>query len=278
MNLKLIRFKDGLKCPYCNGTRIVLWGKRKGIQRYHCKSCSVYFNDLTGTPMAWTKKLEKWSKMTQALQKSLTLEQTAAELNISISTAFRWRHRLLEGLGANHQKVQLSGIIEIDETLFRISEKGSRKLSRMPRKRGHGTLRGRSKNQVYAVIARDRTRRTRSFFLKQMSGKALISELGSSISKGSEVCTDAWRFYRTFINKLELRHIQLNMSRGRRVVHGIYHVQNVNSYHSRLKNWIRGFRGVATKYLLNYLNCFEHLDSSRKMLKGIGEHSYSSIH
>ena len=57
----------------------------------------------------------------------MTLEQTAAELNISISTAFRWRHRLLEGLGVNHQKVQLSGIVEIDETLFRVSEKGSRK-------------------------------------------------------------------------------------------------------------------------------------------------------
>lgn len=61
------------------------------------------------------------------------------------------------------------------------------------------------------------------------------------------------------------------MSRGRRVVHGIYHIQNVNSYHSRLKDWIRGFQGVATKYLLNYLNWFEHLDGSRKMLKGISE-------
>ena len=34
---------------------------------------------------------------------------------------------------------------------------------------------------------------------------------------------------------------------------GIYHIQHINSYHSILKNWIRRFHGVATKYLNNYL-------------------------
>lgn len=34
---------------------------------------------------------------------------------------------------------------------------------------------------------------------------------------------------------------------------GLYHIQNVNSYHSKLKRWIQRFNGVATKYLYNYL-------------------------
>ena len=34
---------------------------------------------------------------------------------------------------------------------------------------------------------------------------------------------------------------------------GIYHIQNVNSYGSRLKGWMRRFNGVATKYLDSYL-------------------------
>ncbi|MBI4740348.1 MAG: IS1595 family transposase, partial [Betaproteobacteria bacterium] len=38
-----------------------------------------------------------------------------------------------------------------------------------------------------------------------------------------------------------------------RVVAGVYHVQNVNAYDSRLKEWMRRFHGVATKYLPNYL-------------------------
>jgi hypothetical protein len=36
---------------------------------------------------------------------------------------------------------------------------------------------------------------------------------------------------------------------GRERVKGIYHIQNVNSYHSRLKSWMERFNGVVTKYL-----------------------------
>lgn len=43
-------------------------------------------------------------------------------------------------------------------------------------------------------------------------------------------------------------------ARGGRVSEGVYHVQTVNNYHERLKTWTnRQLRGVATKYLDNYL-------------------------
>ena len=32
-----------------------------------------------------------------------------------------------------------------------------------------------------------------------------------------------------------------------------YHLNNVNAYHGRLKEWMRRFHGVATKNLPNYL-------------------------
>jgi hypothetical protein len=48
-----------------------------------------------------------------------------------------------------------------------------------------------------------------------------------------------------------------------RVVAGVYHVQNVNAYDSRLKTWMRRFNGVATKYLDSYLGWFRALDRSR---------------
>jgi hypothetical protein len=44
-------------------------------------------------------------------------------------------------------------------------------------------------------------------------------------------------------------------------VKGVYHIQNVNSYQSRLKRWIDRFNGVATKYLQHYLAWFRYLDS-----------------
>jgi hypothetical protein len=33
----------------------------------------------------------------------------------------------------------------------------------------------------------------------------------------------------------------------------VFHVQGVNAYHSRLKNWMARFNGVATQRLPNYL-------------------------
>ena len=44
-----------------------------------------------------------------------------------------------------------------------------------------------------------------------------------------------------------------------------FHVQNVNNYHEQIKTWIqRKLRGVATKYLPNYL-------AWHRMLKWNGE-------
>ena len=46
-------------------------------------------------------------------------------------------------------------------------------------------------------------------------------------------------------------------------VNGAIHVQNVNAYHGRLKQWLQRFHGVATGYLDNYLGWFRALDSHR---------------
>src|SRR5690625_7309034 len=41
----------------------------------------------------------------------------------------------------------------------------------------------------------------------------------------------------------------------------LYHIQNVNNYHRRLKGCIQRFNCVATKYLNNYLTWFQVLES-----------------
>ena len=69
----------------------------------------------------------------QCMLQSKVLRDCAEELNISLVTSFRWRHRFLT-LPATLKAKQLEGIIEADETLFARSEKGSRSLERKPRK------------------------------------------------------------------------------------------------------------------------------------------------
>ncbi len=51
---------------------------------------------------------------------------------------------------------------------------------------------------------------------------------------------------------------------------GLYHIQNVNAYHSRLKGWILFFHGVATSYLAHY-------QGWRRMIEQFGNHLTSGL-
>ena len=75
------------------------------------------------------------------------------------------------------------------------------------------------------------------------------------------LCTDSHRSYTSYAKKKKLIHKKIKVSKGQRVSEKIYHVQNVNNKISRLRDWMQGFHGVATKYLQNYLNWFMVLEN-----------------
>jgi len=50
-----------------------------------------------------------------------------------------------------------------------------------------------------------------------------------------------------------IAHQALNIKAGGRVKEGIFQIQNVNAYESRLKGWMQRFNQVATGYLDSYL-------------------------
>ena len=78
--------------------------------------------------------------------------------------------------------------------------------------------------------------------------------------------TDANAAYRRFAHKHRIAHRAVNLSAGERVRSGsavAIHVQNVNAYHGRLREWIARFHGVASRYLPNYLGWRRALDGQR---------------
>jgi len=66
------------------------------------------------------------------------------------------------------------------------------------------------------------------------------------------LCSDADTAIRSFTKEHDIEHVELNAKKKQRVKQGIYHIQNSNSFHKRLKDWMSRFNGVATKYLDNY--------------------------
>lgn len=251
-------------CPHCSCSQVVKNGSADGLQRYRCQSCRKTFNALTGTPLARLRMKGKWLEQTAALRDGLTIKRAAERMGVARSTAFRWRHRFL-ALPKTIQARGLAGIAETDETFFLRSLKGQRKgLGRPPRKRGgKAGKRGLSKEQVPVLVARDRSGSTADFILPADDKASIVAALGPILPKDTILCSDGSGTLKAVAKTLGVAHRPINLSAGIRIVAGVYHIQNVNAYDSRLKDWIRRFRGVATCYLDSYLGWFRAIDRMR---------------
>ena len=246
------RFAAAPVCPHCQSSEVVKWGSANALKRYQCKACVVTFNALTGTPLAQLHKRELWIGNAQAMVEGISLRKVAARLDIGLETAFRWRHRFLQAPKAV-KPMLLEGTVETDETYFLHSQKGSRKLERPARKRGGSAKkRGLSDEQVPVLIARDRNKATTDQILPDRSERSITAVLEPVVDKAAVLVSDGAHSYRALADHFGIAHIALNLSAGQRTW-GIYHIQNVNNYGSRLKGWMRRFNGVATKYLDSYL-------------------------
>ena len=256
------RFADGLKCPNCASVRVVKNGKGRGyVQRYLCRGCGRTFSFRTGTFLSHSRKdIAKWRLYVKTMELRLSLRKAAKACQITLKTAFQWRHKILDALRERHEaKTRISGIVEADETFFRLSFKGMRHLEeiigRKPRKRGGAVaFRGLSKEQVCVPcgIGRDDGRALFSAAcLGRPSWKSIENAFGGGkIAESSVFCTDKANGYGKFASNNGIKHIQL---KGGKCRTGIYHIQHVNAYHSGLKAFLAPFLGVSTKYLPNYL-------------------------
>lgn len=262
------RFSKGLACIYCGSMSVKRNGKYRSRQRYLCKDCGKSFNEMTGSPLSGTKYPHKWLEYYKMMIEGLSLPKIANALDIHISTAFYWRHKILNAIRSlGHQLLQ--GIVESDETFFLESNKGKKNITdRKARKRGGvAKKRGISKEQVCVVVAHDRNGQ----ILSQKAGKGRISAdeldvvLGGHIDTSALLCTDTATNYKKFAVMKGLQHEAINISKKEYKKKGIYHIQHVNGYHKRLKKWMDRFQGVATKYLDNYLFWHRFLELNKKI-------------
>jgi transposase-like protein len=233
------------------------------LQRYRCVACGRSFNALTGTPLARLRLRDKWLPYLRCLIDSTTVRTAAERVAVAKSTSFRWRHRFIAGV-RREPRPKLSGVVEADETYHLESQKGSRYMDRVPRKRG-GTAsrRGNSKEFDCILVARDRNRQTCDFVTGRgpVSASQLAQHLQPALAPDVLLVTDAARSYQAFARRAGITHEAVNVKAGIRA-RGAIHLQNVNGWHSRFKTWLRRFNGVASRYLANYTSWQRVLDAA----------------
>ncbi len=259
------RFEGGVSCIYCKGNHVVKNGKRKdGVQRFLCRDCRRSFIPSSDTITSRTRKsISVWSAYLKCMIDQKTLKQTSEECHISMSTAFIWRHKILDTLGELSEKTYLTGIVEADETFFNVSFKGNHKRSRsfsMPRKahkRGNDVhAKGLSSEKVCVpcAVSDAGISYARPGKLGKISAECITNILGNKIAPHTILCTDKERAYLDMADRNELKLIQTDTDCRMVLKNGKYYgIQRINAYHSRLKLFIRGFHGVSTKHLGNYI-------------------------
>ncbi|UQZ85469.1 hypothetical protein SK3146_04758 [Paenibacillus konkukensis] len=113
-------------------------------------------------------------------------------------------------------------------------------------------------DRACVLVARDRQKMTYSGVLGggRIKTKKLDEAIGGHLSDSNVLCTDSLRAFNSYANSKGLTHYRFRFkSDGKQRVKVVYHIQNVNSYHSRLKKWMDRFNGVATKTRIKSFGC-----------------------
>jgi transposase-like protein len=200
--------------------------------------------------------------------RGVSLRKTAEFVGIHHTTVFYWRQKILDALDVLLDDTTLVGTVQVDETFILESCKGNHKHNpefefpngRKARKRGgKSKKRGQSKDQVCVTCGIDQRNHLvmKVSNYGHISGEIIEKVFDGKINNESILCSDGLKGYKTFAKNPQLEHIIIPA--GKYKV-GIYHINKVNSLHSRFKGWLERYNGVSTKYLQNYVTWFKWLE------------------
>jgi transposase-like protein len=231
---------NGRQCPHCHSRNVISNGNYKGRKKYKCKTCGKNYNDLTGTPFSGIHKLKKMEKYINCMIEGKTIRESGSKVQISITTSFNWRHRILDKIDCI-ANVKMKEQIEMEEATLMYSAKGQRKP----------ITEELANSKVSLVFACDRTGKVQSdseLRKNRMNNKVLERFQNSSHENYSILCS----------SKSILRGIANGYHRLSRTK---TQISNINNLVAKWSSWMLRFYGVATKYLSNYLHWFDLLQN-----------------
>ena len=237
--------KNELICPHCKSSKHIRWGKRNDMQRYKCKNCNKTFNSLTKTPLAKLRRKGHWLQYSNCIKSGLTIREAAKECGIHRNTSFRWRHRFLNNSKMIKAK-KVGGIIETRELILKESFKGKKK--NLPNK-------NKPRKNIFVVYSIDRNNNIFDFTNKGFSAKVLSAEFNQIIIDNSLIYTSDNEIFEQYFKENKLKHIKVKNN-----INKLSHTDKVDNYREKFIKWINNhFRGVATKYLENYVSWHREL-------------------
>jgi transposase-like protein len=263
---EVVATRNKKPCPHCSSIKVYRRGKQKGVQMYRCNDCEKWYSETTGTPLYDIKLKSKWQLYLNCMEQGMPIKKIAKELKISIQTSFDWRHKILSSL-EQFVPIELSSEVECDELELALSNKGSKSLKRVPRKRGTDFKRNQGADKITTVQVVTAVQRNGEKYLKAVASKRLSKQeiekaLDGRLADNATLITDKHPSYKAFAkDNPNIKHKALLAKDHVDKKDKTIHLQKVNQVHSQLRTFLRPFNGVSSKYLQNYLNWYAYVDN-----------------
>lgn len=281
-----MRWPDGVvRCPHCDSEHVIKHGTDEvqvHRQKYRCKSCPCYFDDLTKTLFkGHHRSITTWVLCSYFMGLNLSNQQIGQELDLNKDVVQRMTRQLREGVVERKPKPRLSGEVEFDEVYVVAGHKGhpgavTRKgrkgrRNRLKGARGRGTLEG-EKPPIFGMIQRGGE--VVIHMLANVKQKTIAPLIQATVSPGSQVYTDEYDIYHR-LTQWGYRHKTVCHSRGEYArdedgdgFHEV-HVNTMEGFWSLLRSWLRPHRGISQESLPVYLGFFEFVHNAKRRGKGL---------
>jgi len=232
-------------CPICSGKKYIKYGSYKEIQRYKCKECGKTFSNNTNLLWSYSKKgLNKWLKFIELMVKKKSLRVCSKILHINLATAFYWRHKILHGLKLGSIPNTLKGDIHINKTIIIENFKGCRKITTTKRR------------NIWIIAAKgdEDSMLVMPIFKDCWNWSIFHKKIYSKIEKGSYIVAYKDRY----IGVKAKEH-------NKKMVKEVEYDDRIKYIIRNLNKWLAAFKGIATKYLEEYLSLFILFNLDRKI-------------
>ena len=285
-------------CPKCGvvNPKVIKGGHaNSGKPMYKCCVCGKRFVSDNGTLTFYSHQdASKWSDFIKETMSGKSIAECAALINVSIRTAFRMRHKLMdflnEAMKLDLEDHPLSNEVECDETYYHESHKGLKdkkladiedeiywnehcpcgpdvdldmviqRIDELTKEHERIRLESRKKKRgissdLACVITGIERQGVSSIMATNMA-----KPTSDDIRKATAVIEDGSFVFidgaTAYISVLEEKHCNYSICPSDESYDAVNHMNTVNSLHSKMGEWMRRYRGVSTIYLNRYAALF----------------------
>ncbi len=267
-----------------------------------CCSCGKRFVYDNGTLTFYSHQDEsKWADFIKETMSGTSMEECAALIDVTTRTAFRMRHKLMsflaEAAKEDLEKDPLSNEVECDETYYHECHKGLKDkaladvedkiywhenypcTSDVSVEAAVNQIETLQKERDEIIAKQNKKKRGISSDLAcvvtsvERQGDAVIMATNMAkpssddIRKATAVIEDGSFVFidgaTAYLSVLAEKNCNFSICPSDEKYDAVNHLNNVNSLHSKMGDWMRKYRGVSTIYLNRYAALFHYVHKFR---------------